>query len=132
MALEMLEFLVRPLRSALGVAEHDAATPVESTEREIAGAADGARRISDAIEHHIEVVEGLATAVGPLTDSVNQLTATMTDLVTLLAPMAKAEHEAAAVEHDIGAVEREARAVKRMFGTHRHEKPADASGDPQA
>jgi phage-related minor tail protein len=117
---EMLEFLVRPLRSALGVAEHEAVTPFETTEREIADAADAVRRASDSIEHHIEVVEGLATAVGPLTDSVNRLTATMSDLVVLLAPMAKAEHEAAAVDREI-------RAVKGVLGLRHHDKGAEPS-----
>jgi hypothetical protein len=116
---EMLDFLVRPLRSALGVAEHDAVTPFESTEREIAGAADAARRVSDAIEHHIEVVEGLATAVGPLTESVNRLNETMTNLVVLLAPMASAEHEVAEAEHEITA-------LRRIFGPHRHTKPSES------
>ncbi len=123
MVAEMLEFLVRPLRSALGVAEHEAVTPFETTEREIADAADALRRASDSVEHHIEVVEGLATAVGPLTDSVNRLTATMSDLVVLLAPMAKAEHEAAAVD-------REVRAVKGVFRFRHRDKPADPSPEP--
>jgi ABC-type transporter Mla subunit MlaD len=115
---EMLEFLVRPLRSALGATEHDAVAPFQSTEHEIAAAADAMRRVSDSVERHIEVVEGLARSVGPLTDSVNQLTATMNDLVVLLAPMAKVEHEAAAVERDVTT-------VRRLFGSHRHHKTTD-------
>ena len=119
---EMLDFLVRPLRSALGVAEHEAATPFAGTEREIVDAADAVHRAAEAIEHHVQVVEALATSVGPLTDSVNRLTETMTDLVTLLAPMAKAEQEAATVE-------REVKAVEHVFGLRRHGKPADPSAE---
>ncbi len=105
----MLGFLARPLRSALGVAEHEAARPVVGAEREIAGAVGAAHRVADSIEHHIEVVEGLAASVGPLTESVNRLNQTMTDLVSLLGPMAAAEHEAQKVE--------------RLFSFRRRHKP---------
>jgi phage-related minor tail protein len=114
----MLDFVLRPLRSALGVAEHEAASPFEATEREIIEAAEAMRRAAASIEHHVEVVEGLATAVGPLTESVNHLTATMAELVTLLAPMATAEREVAA--------------VRRRLGFHRQAKPVDPRADPPA
>jgi phage-related minor tail protein len=94
----MLEFLSRPLRSALGIAEHEMSAPLQAAEQEIIEAASAIRRATESIEHHVEVVEGLATSVGPLTESVNQLTATMGDLVTLLAPLARAEHEFQQVE----------------------------------
>ncbi len=108
---EMLEFLFRPLRSVLGVAERELETPIVEAEREIIAAVEAIQRATESIEHHVEVIEGLATAVGPLTDSVNQLTKTLADVVTLLAPMAEAEHE----------VDR----VKRFFGFSRHAKPAE-------
>ncbi len=98
----MLEFLVRPLRSALGVAEHEVVTPVGRVEHDMADAVNAVHRAAEAIEHHIEVVEGLATAVGPLAESVNQLTDTMGDLVKLLAPMAVAEHDVERVERVFG------------------------------
>jgi hypothetical protein len=102
----MLDFLLRPLRSALGVAEHEVFTPLEGTEREILGAVDAIEQATESIERHVKVIEGLATSVGPLTESVNHLTATMADLVALLAPVGKAEHEVARVE--------------RFFGLRRH------------
>ena len=105
----MLDFFARPLRSALGFAEHEAARPVVGAEQEIAAASSAAHRVADSIEQHIQVVEGLAASIAPLTDSVDKLTETMTDLVTLLSPMAAAEHE---VEH-----------VERLFGFRRHRKP---------
>jgi hypothetical protein len=115
----MLEFLARPLRSVLGAAEYEAARPVVGAEREISDAAGAFHRVADAIEHHIEVVEGLATSVGPLTESVNQLNQTMTDLVTLLAPMGAAEHGA--------------QKVGRLFGfRHRHRPSAEPPTAPQS
>jgi phage-related minor tail protein len=97
------------------VAEQEAAAPFEGAEREIVETAEAMRRAAASIEHHVEVVEGLATAVGPLTESVNHLTSTMSDLVTLLAPMAAAEREVAT--------------VRRFFGFHRHATPAEAPAD---
>jgi hypothetical protein len=94
----MLEFLARPIRSALGFAEYEATRPVAQAEREISEAAAAVHRVAESIERHIEVVEGLAGSVGPLTESVNQLTETMTALVTLLSPMAAAEHDVERVE----------------------------------
>lgn len=112
----MLEFLARPVRSALGFAEYEAARPVAGAEREIAQASSAVHRVADSIEQHIQVVEGLAASVGPLTESVNRLTETMSDLVTLLAPMAAAEHEVEQVE--------------RLFGFRRHRKPGPAPAEP--
>jgi phage-related minor tail protein len=108
----MLDFFARPLRSALGFAEHAAARPVVGAEHEVAEASNAAHRVADSIEQHIQVVEGLAASIGPLTESVNQLTKTMTDLVILLAPMAAAEHE---VEQ-----------VRRLFGLRRHKQTPTA------
>lgn len=108
----MLEFFVRPLRSVLGVAENEVVTPLGRAERELADTVRAVHRVADSIEQHIEVVEGLATSVGPLTESVNKLTETMDDLVKLLAPMAGAERE-------VQSVEREAAKVERMFSFRR-------------
>jgi hypothetical protein len=112
----MLEFLVRPLRSALGVAEHDFVAPVERSEHEIADAVNALHRAADSIEHHIEVVEGLATSVSPLTESVNRLTETMAELVKLLAPMATAERDVERVEH--------------LFGFRRRRRPVKPPAQP--
>lgn len=111
----MLEFIVRPLRSALGVAEHEVVTPVGRAERDIGDAVNAIHRAADSIDHHVEVIEGLATSVGPLTDSVNGLTETMAELVKLLAPMASAERDVERVEHMFG-FRRRRRPVKPVHG----------------
>jgi hypothetical protein len=94
----MLDFLSRPLRSALGMAEQEMTAPLQSAEREVVEAAGAIHRATESIERHVEVVEGLATSVGPLTESVNQLTATMAELVKILGPLALAEREVQQVE----------------------------------
>lgn len=111
----MLDLFFKPLRSLLGVAEHEvsAHTPFERTEEEILDSVRAVQRVTDSIEHHVAVIEGLATSVGPLTDSVDRLTATMADLVALLGPMAAAEHGVQTVEH--------------FFSRHRHHP--DSPGD---
>lgn len=72
-------------------------------------------KATESIEHHVGVIEGLATSVAPLTDSVSQLTATMTDLVALMGRMAAAEHGVKDAEH--------------FFGRHRHRDADETSGD---
>src|SRR5579859_6355895 len=114
----MLDFFARPIRSALGFAEHEAARPVVGAEREIAEASGAAHRVADSIERHIQTVEGLAASIGPLTQSVDRLTQTMSQLVALLAPMAAAEHEVKQVE--------------RLFGFRRRSKPAPPEPPPAA
>ena len=63
-------------------------------------------RATDSIERHVQVIEGLATSIGPLTESVNGLSATMADLTELLAPLAKAEREVQQVERRFGFLRR--------------------------
>lgn len=113
----MLDFFARPIRSALGFAEHQAARPVVGAEREIAEASSAAHRVADSIEQHIQTVESLAASIGPLTQSVDRLTETMTDLVRLLAPMAAAEHDVEQVE--------------RLFGFRRRRKPSPPAPPPE-
>jgi hypothetical protein len=112
---DMFEFLARPLRSVLGIAERQVAAPLEETERKIVEAAGAIQRATESIERHVEVVEGLATSVGPLTESVNRLTETMANLVTILGPLAAAEHEVQRAE--------------RLFGLRRRRKTTEAPAD---
>ncbi len=121
----MLDFVFRPLRSVLGIAEHEVAAPLEDAEREIVDAASAIERASESIEHHVEVIEGLATSIAPLTDSVNRMNTTLAELVVLLAPLQKAAHEADRVEH-------EADRVEHFFGLRRHRKPTPESEAPEA
>lgn len=124
----MLGFVLRPLRSALGLVDREVTTPLEQTEGEILDAVTAIHRVTDSIEHHVEVIEGLATSVGPLTDSVDRLTATMRDLVALMAPMAAAEHEVQRAEHDVERAEHEVQRAERFLGFRRR-KEAD---EPEA
>src|SRR5205823_2106569 len=117
----MLDVLFRPLRAALGTAEHEVAhSPLQRTEEDILDTVNALRRATDSIEHHVEVIESLATSVTPLTESVNTLTATMTQLVAVLAPLAAAERGVAAAERGIHEAEHEVKGIERLFGRHRH------------
>jgi hypothetical protein len=98
----MLDFVLRPVRSILGAAEHEVSTPLGETEHEILGAVDAIRQTTASIEHHVESIDSLANSMAPLTESVNHLTATMIELVALMAPMGQAEHGAKRIEHFFG------------------------------
>ena len=123
----MFDFLLRPLRSAFRGAEHDMTAPIEETQHEIIGTATAIENATGSIERHVEVIEMLATSVGPLTQSVDQLNATLKDLVAMLAPMAKVESEAAHAERDVERAE-------SFFRLRRHREPdaedAPAGGQP--
>ncbi len=98
----MLESLIRPLRAALGAAERELThSPLVHTEEEILDTVRALHRATESIEHHVAVIESLATSIQPLTDSVNNLTATMSQLVSDLGPLAGAEREVKEVEHGI-------------------------------
>jgi hypothetical protein len=114
----MLDFFFKPLRSIVGAAEQEVETlePIEDTEREILGAVKALERTTDSLEHHVEVIEQLATVVDPLTDSVIALNATMVDLVRVLAPLAAAEREVGKIEH--------------FFGRRHHSQPAAPPAPP--
>ncbi len=115
----MLDFVLRPLRYVLGVGGSEVSKPLDEAEHELVDAVRAIQRASDSIDHHVEVIEGLATSVGPLTDSVNQLTATMADLVALLGPVAGAEHGVQRAEH--------------LLHRRRHEpEPGSEPGTPEA
>ena len=131
----MLDFVFRPLRSALDVGERVISKPVEEPEHELSVIVEAIHRVADSIEHQVEVVEGLATSVGPLKDSVNNLNATMIELVALMAPMAPAEHGVKDVEHGVDDAEHGVHRVERFFGFRRHTEAADPATkqlDPHA
>ena len=82
---------------------------------------DAVNAIGDAtasIEHHVEVIETLATSVDPLRASVDRLTDTMQELVAMLAPLAAVEHDAHRVGH--------------LFGRHRHDDQPEQAGEPKS
>ncbi len=121
MVLEIIDLAFRPLRLVARLTERELPSPLEKTERDVLSAVNAIHRASVSIEHHVEVIEGLATSVGPLTDSVNQLTGTMGDLVALMGPMAAAERGARRAE-------REVERVERFFRFHRNKNAAGATG----
>jgi hypothetical protein len=102
----MLDVFFRPVRSILGYGEKEMERPVVQAEHEILDAVGALRQVTESIDHHVEVIEGLATSIDPLKESVNQLTATMSELVALIAPMGKAEigvqHASQEVRHFLG------------------------------
>lgn len=120
--LEIINLAFRPLRLVARLAEQELSTPLEETEHDVLNAVNAIHRATVSIEHHVEVIEGLATSVGPLTDSVNHLTATMRDLVGLLEPMA-------AAERGVKRAEREVERAERFVRFHRHKNAAGATGD---
>ena len=122
MMLKIVDLAFLPLRLVARLAERELASPLEETERDVLNAVNAIHRAALSIEHHVEVIEGLATSVGPLTDSVNQLTGTMGDLVALLGPMA-------AAERGIERAGREVERAERFFRFHRHKDVAGAAGD---
>jgi len=102
--------------------DQDALRPLEETERETLEAVEALERVTESIEHHVEVIETLATSVGPLTASVDRLTDTMQELVKMLGPIAAAEREMQRAE--LGVEEAE-----HLFGFLRHRKPAEPETD---
>ena len=117
----MLDFIARPIRSILGVAEHDVVAPVKETreiQAHILEAVDAIHHATASIERHVEVIETLATSVQPLGASVDRLTDTMQELVQMMAPM--------------GAAEREVQNVEHFFGRRRHKEPPKPPQPPPA
>ncbi len=126
----MLDFVFRPLRSVLDVGERVISKPLEQPEHELTVIVDAAHRVADSIEHHVEVIEGLATSVEPLKQSVNNLNATMIDLVSLMAPMGSAEHGVEHVEHGVKDVEHGMHRVERLVGFRRHDRTTEPETIP--
>ena len=124
----MFDFVLKPVRSVVRVLNADALRPLEETERETLDAVTALERATDSIEHHVEVIETLATSVGPLTESVDRLTDTMQDLVKMLAPIAGAEHEVQRAGQELENAE-------HFFGFRRQRKrsePEVGPTDPEA
>jgi hypothetical protein len=119
----VLDFVLRPARAAFRALNEDALKPIEQTERETLDAVKAIDSATLSIEHHVEVIETLATSVGPLTDSVNRLTETMRDLVEILAPLASAEHGIHRAEHEVEHAEHDVERAEHFLGFRRHKKP---------
>jgi len=72
----VFDFVLKPVRSMVRAVNEDALRPLEQTEHQTLEAVKALDRATESIEHHIEVIETLATSVGPLTESVDRLTDT--------------------------------------------------------
>ena len=114
----MFDFVLKPVRSVVRAANQDALRPLVQTEHETLEAVEALERATASIERHVEVIETLATSVGPLTESVDRLTDTMQDLVKMLGPLAGAEHEMQRAEQGVEEAE-------HFLGFRRHKKPAE-------
>ena len=114
----MFDFVLKPVRSVVKAIDQDALRPLEETEHETLDAVKALERATESIEHHVEVIETLATSVGPLTESVDRLTDTMQDLVKMLGPIAGAEREMQRAGHGVQDAE-------HFFGFRRHRKPVE-------
>ena len=121
----MLDFVFRPLRSALDVGERVISKPPEEPEHELSVIVDAIHRTAGSIDHQVEVIDGLAASVEPLKDPVNNLNATMIELVALLAPRASAELGIQDVQHGAHDVEHGVHRVERFFGFRRQKTAAD-------
>jgi uncharacterized protein YoxC len=115
--------VLKPVRSFVRILNEDAIKPLEETERETLNAVKAIDRATESIEHHVEVIESLATSVGPLTASVDRLNETMRDLVQVLGPLAAAEHGLQRAEH-------EAEHLERFVRFRRHKNPTEPDAAP--
>ena len=87
----MLDFVFGRLRSVLRAGNRESFEERPLAEKEIIREAlDALHRATDSIEQYAEVIESLATSVGPLNDSLNQLTETTEVLVALMSPLGDA------------------------------------------
>jgi hypothetical protein len=76
------------------------------------------QRTADAMEKHIEVLEGLAVSLPALTDAVARLSDQLSEVLHLAAPLEAAEHEAAGLGH--------------LFHRRHHPENAPTTADPPA
>jgi methyl-accepting chemotaxis protein len=103
-----LDLLTAPLRSLLGTTEdmerdaHTLRSESGELERQLEEAVASIHRASDSMEHHVAVVETLATTVPKLAESVNALVAEMHALNATLKPVASAERDLSKLGHLFG------------------------------
>jgi len=114
----VFDFVLKPVRSAVRAVNQDALRPLVQTEHNTLEGVEALERATASIERHVEVIESLATSVGPLTASVDRLTDTMQELVRMLGPIAGAEHEMQRAEHGVQDAE-------HFFGFRRHKTQAE-------
>lgn len=75
-------------------------------------------RTADAMEKHVQVLEGLAVSLPALTDAVARLSDQLSAVLHLAAPLESAEREAAGLSH--------------LFHRHHHPEDAGTTVDPPA
>ncbi|HTP19329.1 MAG TPA: hypothetical protein VMJ65_06970 [Solirubrobacteraceae bacterium] len=119
----MFDFVLKPVRSVVRAVNEDALRPLEQTEHDTLEGVEALERATASIEHHVEVIESLATSVGPLTASVDRLTDTMQDLVKILEPLAGMEREMGHAEHGVQEAE-------HFFGFRRNKEQVEPEAGP--
>lgn len=97
----VLGLITRPLKALLDAAGAEVSAPLVDTEREVLDGVHAIRAATDSIEHHVEVIESLATSVGPLAESVDRLTTTLNELLQVLGPLAAVERDLGRAEHGV-------------------------------
>jgi chromosome segregation ATPase len=103
-----LDLFTGPLRSLLGVTEdmeRDARSLLSESgelERQLEEAVASIHRAAQSMEHHVEVVETLASTVPKLADSVNALVEEIHALNCTLKPVAAAERDLSRLGHLFG------------------------------
>ena len=103
-----LDLLTAPLRSLLGTTENverDAHTLLSESgelERQLEEAVASIHRASESMEHHVAVVETLASTVPKLSESVNALVEEMHALNSTLKPIASGERDLSKLGHLFG------------------------------
>ena len=58
----MFDFVLKPVRSFVRAVNEDALSPLEQTEHQTLEAVKALERVTESIEHHVEVIETLATS----------------------------------------------------------------------
>jgi hypothetical protein len=65
MAQDPIGFVFWPVRAARRMVQSEVTSPLEDTERDVLDRVEAIHRATDSIEHHVEVIETLATSVRP-------------------------------------------------------------------
>jgi ABC-type transporter Mla subunit MlaD len=116
----LFDFATNAARSVLrvfGGAEQEIEKHSPIDER-LHDAIDALHRTADAMDKHVEVLEGLALSLPALTEVLARLSDQLGEALRLASPLEAAEHEAAGISH--------------LFRRHRHAAEADRDAEPPA
>jgi ABC-type transporter Mla subunit MlaD len=116
----LFDFATNAARSVLrvfGGAEQEIEKHSPIDER-LHDAIDALHRTADAMDKHVEVLEGLALSLPALTEVLARLSDQLGEALRLASPLEAAEHQAAGISH--------------LFRRHRHAAAADKDAEPPA